>query len=234
MNTKRITASGLLVLALSSIAVKPVLAAGYDTPTEELIRGLNQQLLYMAIPITVLVEAILLYTVIKFRNNDEPKPTKENRRLEISWTIATAIILLVVGIASYGVMASPWVTTTPDTEVPEDAIEVKVISGQWFWKYEYPDENVSTGRTMVIPANRPIYLNITSEDVIHAVHVPELGLKQDAMPGDYNHLLFKARNEGEYQLYCAEYCGVGHSGMLGTFKVVSEEEYQQWLEEQKE
>ena len=234
MNTKRTSLIGLLSFVLLSIGVDPVLAVGYDSPNEELIRSLNQQLLYMAIPITVLVEVILLYTVIQFRNNDEPKPTKENRRLEISWTIATAIVLLVVGYASYGVMASPWVATTPDTEVPENAIEVNVISGQWYWNYEYPEENVSTGSTMVIPANRPIYLKITSEDVIHAVHVPELALKQDAIPGQTNTLLFKARNTGEYQLYCAEYCGVGHSGMLGTFKVVSEEEYEQWLEEQKE
>lgn len=234
MNTKRVSVIGLLSFALLSIAVEPALAAGADSLTEELIWELNKQLLYVALPITVLVEAILLYTVIKFRNNDDPKPTLENRRLEITWTVATAIILLFVGVASYQVMASPWVTTTPDTEVPEDALEVKVISGQWYWNYEYPEENVSASGTMVIPANRPIYLNITSEDVLHAVHVPKLGLKQDAVPGDYNYLLFEARNEGEYQLYCAEYCGTGHSGMLGTFKVVSEEEYEQWLEEQKQ
>lgn len=234
MNTKRIAAIGVLLFALLSIAVEPALAAGYDSPTEELIRTLNQKLLYVAIPITVLVEGILIYTVWRFRNNDERKPTQENRRLEITWTVATAIILMFVGIASTQVMASPWITTTPDTEVPEDAVEVNVVAGQWYWTYEYPEENVSTSETMVIPANKPIYLNITSEDVIHSVHVPELGLKQDAIPGEDNSLLFEARTEGEYQLYCAEYCGVGHSDMLGTVTVVSEEEYEQWLEEQKE
>src|SRR6056297_19314 len=124
MSSKRRALATLLGVAGLVLFADPVLAQGYDSTTEELIRSLNTQLLYMAIPITVLVEAILIYTVWKFRNNEDPKPTKENRRLEISWTIATALVLLVVGYASYGVMANEYVTTPDNVEPSQNAVTV--------------------------------------------------------------------------------------------------------------
>ncbi|WP_132057654.1 cytochrome c oxidase subunit II [Halorussus amylolyticus] len=236
MNSKRTAFATLLGVGALALFADPVLAQGYDSTTEELIRGLNTQLLYMAIPITVLVEGILIYTVWKYRNNDDPKPTKENRRLEISWTIATALVLLVVGYASYGVMANEYVATTGDDLNPgEDAVEVEVVGEKYLWNYNYEGENVSTQGTLVLPSNTDIYLHVTSTDWIHALHVPELGLKQDAMPGQHNTIKTQINSsaEGEtYQLYCAEYCGVGHSKMLGEVEVVSEDEYQDWLDEQ--
>jgi len=235
MSSKRKALVTLLGVAGLVLLADPVLAQGYDSTTEELIRSLNAQLLYMAIPITVLVEGILIYTVWKFRNNDDPKPTKENRRLEISWTIATALVLLVVGYASYGVMANEYVTGA-DNQVEttnSDAVNVEVVGVKYLWEYNYEGENVSTTGTLVLPKNTDIYLNVTSEDWIHSFHVPELGLKQDAMPGQHNTIKTKITNEGTYQLYCAEYCGVGHSQMLGEVDVRSQEEYQNWLDDQR-
>lgn len=233
MNYKRTAFATLLGVGALALFADPVLAQGYDSTTESLIGSLNNQLLYMAIPITVLVEGILIYTVWKYRNNDDPKPTKENRRLEISWTIATALVLLVVGYASYGVMANEYVTNAEGQFDPgEDAVEVEVVGQTYLWNYNYQGENVSTQGTMVLPANTDIYLHVTSDDWIHAVHVPELGLKQDAMPGTHNTIKTKITSEGNYTLYCAEYCGVGHSQMLGEIEVVSQEEYQDWLENQ--
>lgn len=219
-----------------SIVASPVAAAGADSTTEALIQSLNRQLLYIALPITILVEGILIYTVWRFRNNDDPKPTRENRRLEITWTVATAIILLFVGVASYQVLAQPAVTATPQVTDSDqgNATEVIVTGQQFSWTFEYPEENVTSQGTLVIPANQTVSLNITSNDVIHSVHIPELGLKQDAVPGQYNRLRTTPTSQGTYQLYCAEYCGVGHSQMTATVKVVSYNEYQQWLEEQKQ
>lgn len=225
------------VLALALVADPVAAQQGFDSTTEELIRTLNDKLLIVALPITVLVEGILLYTVYRFRNNEEPKPTEENRRLEITWTVATAIVLVFVGVASYGVLAQPDVTTTRAMidDKPSDAVEVKITGYQWYWNVEYAGENVSIeqARTIYLPTDRPVYLNVTAGDVIHAIHVPGLGLKQDAIPGQHNVIRTRITSTGEYQLYCAEYCGAGHSKMLATVEVVSPGEFETWLEEQR-
>ncbi|NHN58261.1 MULTISPECIES: cytochrome c oxidase subunit II [Halorussus] len=233
MSAKRTAFATLLGIAGLALFADPVLAQGYDSTTEALIQSLNTQLLYMAIPITVLVEGILVYTVWKYRKNDDPKPTKENRRLEISWTIATALVLLVVGYASYGVMANEYVAQPESAYQPTDeAVEVEVVGQKYLWNYNYQDANVSTTGTLVLPRGKNVYLNVTSNDWLHALHVPEMGLKQDAVPGTHNTIKTKPTSLGTYQLYCAEYCGVGHSKMLGEVEVVTQEEYQDWLDEQ--
>jgi cytochrome c oxidase subunit 2 len=118
-----------------------------------------------------------------------------------------------------------------------NAVQIEVVAQKYFWEYTYQTENgtvtgsSTTGEALKIPADRPVYLHITSTDWLHAFHVPDLGLKQDAFPGQYNTLKTVAYEEGSYQLYCAEYCGVGHSGMLGQVDVVSSEEYQEYLEQ---
>jgi cytochrome c oxidase subunit 2 len=258
MRHRRVIAQTLLGLGLFALLAEPV--AAQTSLNEQLIRGLNERLLYVAIPITILVEVILIYTVIRYRdsNVEEAKPTQENRRLEITWTVATAIILLFVGFASYqvlGVTAIGGVTaaSNPDAQpaaVTEDfdgaigpqadeenAVQIEVVAQKYFWEYKYDNGSVVGSSTadepLYIPKDRPVYLHITSTDWLHALHVPDLGLKQDAFPGQYNTIKTVAYEEGTYQLYCAEYCGVGHSGMLGKVKVVSTEEYQQYLEDKR-
>jgi cytochrome c oxidase subunit 2 len=261
MTRKRTGALVAGLLALLALAVEP--AAAQTSLNEDLIRGLNFKLLYVAIPIAVLVEVILIYTVVKFKDNDEAKPTKENRRLEITWTVATAIILLFVGFAAYqvlGVTAIGGVTAASNPNAVEPAVthdypgavgppqgqadqvvEVEVVAQKYFWVFNYPEETVngnesmyvSNQGTMVIPANTTVYMHITSTDWMHAFHVPKLALKQDAFPQKYNTISTEAYKTGTYQLYCAEYCGVGHSAMLGKVQVVSQDEYQNWLDEQK-
>lgn len=227
-------AAGWLVVGVGLLAT-PAAAASYDSTTEALIRTLNRQLLYIAVPITLLVESVLLYTVLRFRSNESAKPTRENRPLEITWTVATALVLVFVGVASYQVLASPAVSGTPSAlaEPPPNAVEVEVVGQQFFWTFEYAGENVTTQGPLVLPVDRPIYLRVTADDVIHAVHIPSLGIKQDAIPGQTTVVRTRVTERGRYQLYCAEYCGAGHSEMLATVRVVGEAEYRQWLEEQR-
>jgi cytochrome c oxidase subunit 2 len=251
MNQRRAGLATLLGVLLLAFVVDPAAAQSTaDTTTEELIWGLNSWLLYLAIPIAVLVEGILIYTVWKYSKQDEPLPTRENRRLEITWTIATAIILVAVGIGSYSVLANPYVTASSNQalETDQEPIEVQVTAQKYAWTYTYPNETVqeitgenasveytqasSDGQGLVIPTDRPVEFNVTSTDWLHAFHVPNLGLKSDAFPGTYNTIITQANNEGEYQLYCAEYCGQGHSGMLGTVEVRSEEDFEQFLTNQ--
>ncbi|MFB6124457.1 MAG: cytochrome c oxidase subunit II [Halanaeroarchaeum sp.] len=231
-NLRRAGVLGSLGLLALGAFTTPVAA---QSSTENLIMGLNRDLMILAVPIAIFMEGLLLYTVLKFRNNADPKPTSENRSLEISWTVATALILVFVGFASYQVLAQPAVTA-PKTvdQAPADAVQVNITGRQFIWQFDYPEENVSSLNTMVVPVNRTIYMRVTSDDVIHSVHVPALALKQDAVPGQVNTMQTTVTEEGEYQLYCAEYCGTGHSKMLATVKVVNETEYQNWLEQKRQ
>jgi cytochrome c oxidase subunit 2 len=236
MNRTRFGLVSLFSVAALAVAVQP--AAAQASVTAELINGLNERLLYIAVPITLLVEGILLYTVLRFRNNDEPSPTKENRKLEITWTVATAVVLLFVGVASYGVLANENVTyqggadgVAPD----ENDVLVHAEAYQWGWTMSYPNENVtlsSAAPTVVIPEGQDVYFTVTSRDVLHAFHVPKMGLKQDAIPGQENTIKTVATETGTYQGYCAEYCGVAHSNMYFEIQVVSQSEYEQFIEEQ--
>jgi cytochrome c oxidase subunit 2 len=256
MNRKRIGVCALLSAALLFAATEPVLAQ--SSINEKLISSLNQKLLFIAVPFTVLVEGILFYTVWKFKDNDDANPTRENRRLEITWTLATAVILLFVGLGSFVVLANPAISLVPDAaqgqqpqaqqEIqpavtmnksgavapPSDSnvLEVEAVGSQWSWTFNYPEANVSTSGTMVLPANTSIYLHTTSTDVIHSVHIPALGIKQDSFPSQYNTVKTNVTETGTYQLYCAEFCGTGHSRMLANVTVVSQEQYQSWLNQQ--
>jgi cytochrome c oxidase subunit 2 len=237
MKRTRLAAALPLSLALLVlVAVEPVAA---QSASADLINELNEKLLIVAIPITVLVEGILIYTILRFRNTDEAKPTRENRRLEITWTVATAIILLFVGVASYGVLANENVTLTQEdaANIPEDAALVEAHAYQWNWNMSYPREgltNVQGGDTdltdtggpvIVIPSGTDVYFRVTADQVIHGFHVPQLGLKMDAIPGQTNVLKTDDVEPGEYQGYCTEYCGVGHSQMYFTVVVVPQEDY---------
>ncbi|MDS0281526.1 cytochrome c oxidase subunit II [Haloarcula onubensis] len=242
MTRRRAGLAALLGAALLAFAAEPVAAQPSASTTVEQIWNLNMNLLYVAIPITVLVEGILIYTVWRFRKREEPLPTMENRRLEITWTVATAVILLFVGVASYQVLASPFVTaeSTNQAELQtEEVTHIEVQAYRYGWTFYYNgssfDETTavtSTG-TLRLPANQEVNLRITSRDWLHAFHVPSLGLKADAFPGQYNHLRTVPTETGTYQLYCAEYCGSGHSQMLGTVQVMPQDEYDQWLQEQR-
>jgi cytochrome c oxidase subunit 2 len=255
MNKTRLERYALLAVALVLAATEPVLAQSVNA---DLIYELNSKLLYVAIPITLLVQVILVYTVWRFRNNDDPQPTRENRRLEITWTVATAIILLFVGLGAYTVLGNPAIALVPDAAEgaqpqaqqelepsvthpnrsgaiapdSQEAVEVEIDAFQWGWEFIYPEAGVNSSTELVIPANKPVYLHITSRDVIHAVHVPTLGLKQDAIPGQYNTIKTNATEPGTYQLYCAEFCGSGHSQMLANMTVMPQDEYQAWLNQQ--
>ena len=186
MNAKRFALASLLSAAVLALFADPVAA---QSTSADLINELNNKLLYIALPITLLVEVILIYAVIRFKDNDEPKPTKENRRLEITWTVATAFILLFVGVASYGVMADPNVTFNEADQgiAPDDGdVLVEAEAYQWGWNMSYPEhgismEGVGEGPTIYLPEGQDVYIGVGSRDVIHAFHVPDLGLKMDAI-----------------------------------------------------
>ena len=247
-NSMKGTRLGALMVALGGLSLFVGTAAAQPSTTAGLINQLNDRLLYIAVPITLLVEVILIYTVLKFKDADDPEPTRENRRLEITWTVATAIILLFVGVASYGVLANPAVTYVGAEAAPDEGdVHVEAIAYQWNWDVNYPEHNVTAvtasdvnhpategleGPVMVLPVDQDVYITVTSRDVIHALHVPDLGLKHDAVPGQRNTIMTHTLETGVYQGYCAEFCGVAHSQMYFNVVIVPQDDYQRFLANQ--
>lgn len=112
---------------------------------------------------------------------------------------------------------------------PADAMPIYVTAKQWMWKFSYPDGRSSMD-VLTVPVNRRIKLVMTSRDVIHSFYVPAFRLKHDVVPGRYYTAWFEATSPGNYELECAEYCGVDHSRMLGKIQVLRSDDYRQWLE----
>lgn len=233
---------GPIVALLGAVALTGSVAA--QSTNRDLIEGLEYQLLYVALPLSLFVLMILVYATIKFHDNDDPQPTTEDPALEVTWTAATAIILLFVGISGYTVLVSPYISPDQPTELGDgetiedleglpdtDSEELHVRGFQWGWEITYPEAEVTTRDEIVIPADEDVTMWLTADDVIHSLFVPELGVKQDAFPGEYTRLHTNAYEPGEYDGHCVEFCGAGHSRMGVTVVVLEPEEYDAWLEE---
>ncbi|WP_436932203.1 cytochrome c oxidase subunit II [Halosimplex halobium] len=225
----RLVAAATVAIAVLVVAGRLLLPLnGFDSTTEALIRTLNRRLLLVAVPLALFVESVLVYAVYRFRGGVALR-TPENKPLEIGWTVATAFVLLFVAVVSYQVLGSPFVAATPEPERerPADAVEIEIVAEQFNYGVRYPAANASVADADVIyaPTDRPVYFEVTAEDVLHSVHIPALGLKQDAFPGQWNQIRTRLLDTGEYRLYCAEFCGVGHSRMRTTLSVVTPAEY---------
>jgi cytochrome c oxidase subunit 2 len=144
--------------------------------------------------------------------------------LEFLWSFIPLVIFLAV-------FAWGWLIFHDMRSMPKDALEIHVRGKQWAWEAEYKS-GVKTANLIKVPINKDVKLIMTSTDVIHSFYVPSFRIKQDVVPGRYTALSFKATKFGEFHIFCTEYCGTQHSGMLGKLHVVSQEEYDQWLEEE--
>ncbi len=144
--------------------------------------------------------------------------------LEFLWSFIPLVIFLAV-------FAWGWLIFHDMRSMPKDALEIHVRGKQWAWEAEYKS-GVKTANLIKVPINKDVKLIMTSTDVIHSFYVPSFRIKQDVIPGRYTALSFKATKFGEFHIFCTEYCGTQHSGMLGKLHVVSQEEYDQWLEEE--
>ncbi|WP_276255638.1 cytochrome c oxidase subunit II [Halomontanus rarus] len=227
--------------ALSAVAANPAAAQTAQSVNRDLIQRLNAQYIYVALPLTLFVMVILVYAVVRFRDNDEPRPTVEDAPLEITWTVATGLILLFVGVSAYSVLANPYVSPQMQADgslaeegndvdrIPDDAVVVEVVAYQWEWQFSHPDANVTTRNELVIPADRDVYLVMSSRDVVHSFTVPELGVKQDVFPESQTVIRTHAYETGEYEAMCIEFCGARHAEMRANVTVVDGETYEEWL-----
>jgi cytochrome c oxidase subunit II len=173
------------------------------------------------------VEAALVYAIWRYRAPrvaGEPATFENNRRLEIAWTAAPALVLAVIFVLTLGTMAE----ISGSGVAP--AMWVTATGHQWWWEFDYG--GTKTANEMHIPVDTPIDLELTSADVIHSFWVPELGPKADMLPGTTNRLRLFARRTGTYDGQCAEFCGVEHAWMRIRVVVESQSEFLAWINAQ--
>ena len=223
---------------------------GFQNPASDGMRDIvnfhNNLLLPIIIAISVFVLFLMLYACVRFRASANPNPSKRthNVTVEILWTLIPCLILIVMAVPSFKILYKQ------DT-IPKADLTIKAVGYQWYWGYEYPDENIifdsymieekdltadqprllSVDNEVVVPVNKVVKVLITANDVLHAWALPAFGVKRDAVPGRINETWFKAEKEGTYYGQCSELCGIKHAFMPITVKVVSEEDYQEWLSE---
>jgi cytochrome c oxidase subunit II len=222
------------MLTIGAIAAIVVLAAalsinwfpkGASTSAHK-IDTVYDVLLVASVPIFVLVMTVAIYSVVKFRARpgqmDDGAPIHGHTRLEVTWV--TIPFLLVTGLAIYA-----WITLTDIEAKKPDELHVRVVGQQFAWTFEYPAQRVTSQGELVLPRERPVKFDIRSRDVIHSFWVPQFRLKSDAVPGLTTHIRVTPNRNGNYQVVCAELCGLGHSTMRARVRVVPESEFAAWL-----
>ena len=199
-------------------------------PEAHRILDLTTPVFIIAGVIFLLVEALIVFAVWKFRDRgDDLEPTQihGNTRLELLWTIIPALILAGVAI--------PTVKAVVDlTARPSGGLEVKVTGHQWWFEFQYPHQDITTASVLVIPVGTPVDLEMTSADVVHSFWVPRLAGKRDVIPGQTTYLKLQSDEIGEYWGQCAEFCGLGHANMRIRVQVVSQQDFDAWVADQQQ
>jgi cytochrome c oxidase subunit 2 len=247
---------GSLVLAPAALANFITPKSG-GSPNANEIASLYRIILYIAAVVFVVVEGALLYSVIKFRAKKGAVAAQihGNTRLEIGWTVAAALILLVLTVVTFiklpsiinppnsdaGIALSA--STTAPTPPNGKKLTVCIQGRQYIWRYTYGNNcvnNAFTGKlpysytTMEVPEGVTVQLAIQANDVIHSWWVPSLGGKVDAVPGYTTYTWFKALHTGTFHGQCAQLCGRNHAAMIAFVKVVTPQEYQTWLAQEQQ
>ena len=173
---------------------------------------------------TLLISFVIIFFVIKYRRRNPfeiPRPIEGSTKLETLWSVIPLLISMTIffwGAKVYFAQYRP----------PKNAVEVYVVGKQWMWKFQH-----ATGQREInelhIPVGRKIRLIMATEDVIHDVFVPAFRIKADVVPGRYTTEWFEATKPGRYHFFCAEYCGMNHSGMGGYVVVMEPTEFENWL-----
>ncbi len=172
---------------------------------------------------SVLIFGLIFYFCLKYRRkvNDQPTPTFESLRLEIFYTIVPFIIVMVMFFWGAGLFFEVYADA-------KDPLNIHVIGKQWMWKVQHMEGRREINE-LHVPVGRKIQLTMGSQDVIHSFFIPAFRVKHDVVPGRYTTMSFEPTKPGTYHLFCAEYCGAQHSGMVGRVVVMEEDKYKEWL-----
>ena len=246
-----VASMGLGLMSSGALAVQPepwqVTMQPAATPVAEQMHWFHNFLLYIITGIVGFVVLLLAYVLVRFRESVNPTPsrTTHNTLLEIVWTVVPILILLVIAIPSFRLLYAQF-------DFPKADLTIKAIGSQWYWTYEYPDYDdltfdavmveddklqpgqlrlLTTDNKVVVPVNSNVEVLVTGTDVIHSWAVPAFGVKVDAVPGRVLRTWFRAERTGTYYGECSELCGSRHAFMPIEIRVVSKNEFTQWLAE---
>ncbi len=184
--------------------------------------------LYASIVFFLLVVLLSLFFVLRYRRRGQltlSTGPSHNTKLEIVWTLIPLVLVFIVFFWGFKTFLKMHI-------VPQDAIDIKVTAQKWFWTFDYTKAGVNSLNELVVPVDQPVQLTMSSTDVIHSFYVPGFRVKMDVLPNRYSVTWFQANHTGEFDLFCAEYCGTSHSDMIGKVRVLNEREYNEWLEQQ--
>jgi cytochrome c oxidase subunit 2 len=192
------------------------------------------RLFWLLVVISVLIVALIVALLVIFmaryhRGSNAPRgrtPERVSREIEIGWTVATVFLFLFI---FWWAASNELAALTP----PKDALEIHVVAKQWMWRIQHPS-GAREINEIHVPANMPVRLVMTSQDVIHDLYLPALRLKQDILPDRYTYLWFTATKTGIFHLTCAEFCGTDHSVMAGRLVIVDPQDYAKWTAAQPE
>jgi cytochrome c oxidase subunit II len=183
----------------------------------------------ICIAIFALVAAVIVYSVRTFRaqpdDDSDGPPIHGHTGLEIVWTAIPAVLVTAIAIVSAIVLAR-------NGEAGTNALKVDVIAQQFAWRFEYPENGKIRSGQLVLPLGRGVELDLQALDVIHSFWVPEMGQKQDAVPGIHTRLVITPTRTGVFTVMCTELCGLGHATMRTTVRVVTPKQFAAWVRQQ--
>jgi len=195
----------------------------------QLIDGLFMLISWTTLVIFIAVEGALLYACWRFRDRPGapiPRQIHGHTPLELSWTVAFALVLLVIGIPTIRIIFQT-------QEAPAaTALNVDVLGHQWWWEFKYPGLNISTANELHLPVDQMVAFHLHGPDVIHSFWIPQLGGKRDVVPHRVNRITLTPQVPGEYPGQCAEYCGTSHANMRFRVIVHPKAEFEQWVKAQ--
>ena len=223
------------------------------TPIKDQIGSFHDLLLWIITAITLFVLGLLLYVMVRFsaRRNPAPSKTTHNTVVEVVWTVVPIIILVAIAIPSFKLLYAQDV-------IPDADMTVKAIGKQWYWTYEveHPENGVfqfdsymlpeeeakaqgkprllGVDTPLVLPVDTDIRIIVTAGDVLHSFAMPAFGVKIDAVPGRANETWVRIEKEGVFYGQCSELCGTGHAFMPIEIRAVSQEEYDEWVDQMHE
>jgi cytochrome c oxidase subunit II len=221
-------------LVASLIGVAIALAIDWFPPAattkSHQIDTLYDVLLIVSVPIFVLVMTSAIYSVVRFRarpgDTGDGDPIHGNTRLEVVWVAVPTLIVSVL--AAYA-----WIVLNDVEAKQKDEMHVRAIGQQFAWHFQYLDEpGKPTTDTLYLPKDKPVKFDVVTRDVIHSFWVPSFRLKTDTVPGLTTHIRVTPDKYGDFDIVCAELCGLGHSTMRQTAHVVTQQAFQAWLAKQ--
>ncbi|MBM3544293.1 MAG: cytochrome c oxidase subunit II [Alphaproteobacteria bacterium] len=214
------------------------------TPIMDQITNFHTYVTVIITIIAIFVLGLMIYVMMRFNEKRNPLPSRTSHHtpLEIAWTVVPILVLVAIAIPSFRLLFAQY-------DFPKADLTITATGSQWYWSYEYPDHGIafdsimvkdadlkegqprllSVNNEVVVPVGKNVIVQVRATDVIHDWAVPSFGIKLDAVPGRLQLTWFRAEREGWFYGQCSELCGRNHAFMPIAIRVVSEEEFNDWL-----